>query len=62
MSLGSGIEDTGKLIPDPGFRVQKGTGSRIRNTDSNNAIRYHAKNMVSVSYLRMSVLLAGVLH
>jgi hypothetical protein len=32
MGLGSGIRK--KSIPDPGYRVKKGTGSRIRNTDS----------------------------
>jgi hypothetical protein len=35
MVLGSGIRDPGsgkKPIPDRGFRGQKGTGSRIRNT------------------------------
>jgi hypothetical protein len=31
MVLGSGIRK--KPIPDPGSRGQKGTGSRIRNTD-----------------------------
>jgi hypothetical protein len=30
MGLGSGIRK--KPIPDPGYRGQKGTGSRIRNT------------------------------
>ncbi len=38
MGLGSGIREAGsriqkKPIPDPGSRGQKGTGSRIRNTD-----------------------------
>jgi hypothetical protein len=29
---GFGIRDPKKLIPDLGFKCQKGTGSRIRNT------------------------------
>ncbi len=33
MGMGSEIRDPERPIPDPGSRGQKGTGSRIRNTD-----------------------------
>ena len=35
MGLGSGIRNPEKLIPDPGSKGQKGTGSWIRNTVRN---------------------------
>jgi hypothetical protein len=47
MVLGSGIWDPRsgirkKPIPDPGSRGQKGTGSRIRNTESYDLIAWNS--------------------
>jgi hypothetical protein len=53
-----GIRDPGKPIPDPGPRIQKGTGTLILIM----AYSIIQKILENVSYLRMSVLLAGVLH
>ncbi len=62
MGLGSGIRDPGsgiwkKPIPDPGFRGQKGTGSRIPDPDPQHCRKLSEyRNSIGIAYLWPAVL------